>query len=146
MGVLTDFFIGDDEIARTLDEAIPPGHADRVDLKGILQVELSYLQCILMGCNWNVEMVDEYEPLFEASDEGPWVCRVPVALVDRLAEIQETELDNVARSWWAIDEFQPGIWGKGWELSEVKGHLTELVKLAKRCETERKSLYMWICL
>lgn len=61
MGVLTDFFIGDDETARTVDEVLPPGHPDRVDLKGLMQTEMAQLQCILTDSEWDVKICDEYE-------------------------------------------------------------------------------------
>ena len=88
-----------------------------------------------------------YEIVDQQSEDGPWLCRVPLVMVAKLAELQEPKLDQVARAWWTIEEFQPrGSWDTGWEIAEVKGHLIELVTLAKRSTVEGKSLYMWICL
>jgi hypothetical protein len=137
---LTDYFISDDAAARTVDDSIPPGHPDRIDLKGIQHVELSQLDCMLTGRAWKVEMIDEYEVVFQKSDDGPWVSRVPLALVTKLADLQGPQLEDAARHWASIEEFE------GWDPSEVRESLIELVNMARRSKATGKSLFMWICL
>src|SRR6266849_4140721 len=129
MGVLTDFFIGDDNTARNVDQSLPPGHADRVCMKGIMQAEISQLQCILTGREWSADILDEYQQVYRESDEGPWVCRVPVALVSKLAQLEGSAVDDAARKSLSIEDFQD------WPIDEMKAFLIELVSLAKRAQS-----------
>jgi hypothetical protein len=137
---LSDFFIGDEATARKVDTMLPPGHPDRIDMKGIQQVEMSQLQCVLEGREWQEDILDDYEMVVEESDEGPWVVRVPAPLVAELCDLRGPKLEAAAAAWAATEELQD------WDPAEVHEALNDLVKLAKRAQAAGKSLFMWISL
>ena len=79
MGVLTDFFIGDDNTARNVDDILPPGHADRIDMKGIQHVELEmtpdFFDIFVEGCQFkpmDTELGRRHEHLVSAGGSGRW--------------------------------------------------------------------------
>jgi hypothetical protein len=147
MGVLTDYLIATEAEAQAGAESIPLDSEDRIDLKGIQHVPLSHLHCILTGREWSSGIIDEYQLVHEASEDGPWVYRLPADLVARLAGLKENHFDVFAKAWWATEHFQPlGEMNEGYEIAEVKEYLIALTKLARRAQERGKMLYMWMSL
>jgi hypothetical protein len=146
MGVLSDYLLASESEAEAGADSIPLDSPDRIPLKGIQHVEISRLQCQLTGREWTPEVIDEYPIVFQGSEEGPWVFRLPAELVDRLARLAKDEIDAAATTWWSIDEFQPHGGLQGADLADIRTCLVRLAELAKRGRETGKDLYLWLCL
>jgi hypothetical protein len=86
--------------------------------------------------------VRKFDFLYENSDDGPWVYRVPEELVKLLATLDDTRQVNVAKSWAATDEFLLDRWPS----SAVAEFLAEICDLARQAVDQDKGIVMWMCL
>lgn len=102
---LTDLVVASEEHVAALAESDWP-HAGfaAIDIKGIDTVKFGTLHALLMGEAFE-SILPEYKPIAEASDDGPWVSRVPDRLVRHLAGLSPDERASVAQRWAATEEF-----------------------------------------
>ena len=142
MGVLTDLIIADESQAEAVCKTIVPSETwPGIDAKGIDQVILGMLLSIITNQPYQNSMVDEFDLLYEGSDDGPWVYRIPDRLVVPLAELAGEAFEGTAQKWSQIDEFAPDRW----QLQDVSTVLREICDLARQAREQKKALLMWIC-
>jgi hypothetical protein len=73
MGVLTDLILADEHEGKRIAEShYSLDEYSGIDVKGIDSVKLSTLHGILTGKTFE-ELFPQYDPVTEASEEGPWV-------------------------------------------------------------------------
>jgi hypothetical protein len=106
-GLVTEIVLADEREAPAVaeDEAASrrwPG----IDADGIDQVKLAILWAILNGEPLRDELVVSFTPLAEVSEDGPWVFRVPPALVGALAALDAARAPVIAASWAAAEELE----------------------------------------
>ena len=144
MGVLTEILIASDADADDLAAATAP--IERwlgLDAKGHNEVTLGTLWHVLDGGTAetaDLETFAEFVCLTKASEEGPWVFRLPLGLVRSLSLLSDEQAGAAASGWCLADELQ-GLGHEGcYEL------LLRLRALAQQAEAEGKTLLMWISL
>lgn len=143
MGVLTNLVIADESEAQAVGKAnVPSLQWPGLDAKGIDQVKLSKLICILTGEEWNVELIDEFAQLHEESSEGPWVFMVSPRLIQLLVDLDESAIQLIGQQWAETEEFELDQW----EPDTVLSTLRDIRKLACAAHNEKKSVLMWMCL
>lgn len=143
MGVLTDIVVASEAEAGAVGRAsVPSQQWPGMDAKGIDQIKLGMLLSLLSGEPYRDSLVDEFTFLWEQSDDGPWVYRIPPCLVDRLSQLQGPELQRVAQEWARIEEFRL----VNWKPADVEAVLRALVGLAEQARSQGKDLLMWMCL
>jgi hypothetical protein len=148
MGVLSDFIIADADEAAAINAA-GGAHLKRWDClesKGIDAIKLWTLQQILAG-----QPLDDVnaaatfmanDMIAEASDDGPWVFKVPADLQGSIAALTPSALGRVAATWAATEEFT--IVGR--TAPVVEEYLHDLVSLAQRARAAKKSILLWMSL
>jgi hypothetical protein len=142
-GVVTDVVIADEgEAAAVAQEPAPTGRWPAVDAKGVEQVKLARLWALLAGRDYRDELILEFAPLHEVSEEGPWVFRVPAALAALLADADDARARASAAAWAATEELELD----GWEPPEAWSLVDELRKLARSARAAKKPLLMWVSL
>jgi hypothetical protein len=142
MGVLTDLIMADEGDAEKIVEShYPLGEYPGVDIKGIDSVKLNTFHGILTGKSFE-ELLPQYSPVAEASEEGPWVFMLPVELVERLSQLDDTSVEETAVKWGTTEEFTLA----GWDQSAIVTVLGEIVNLARRATSEGKRLFAWMSL
>src|SRR5687767_4372724 len=128
MGVLSDLVVAPEGHADLiLAEGNPSRAFGGIDIKGIDTVKFGTLHSILTGRSFE-ELLPEYDPVATASEEGPWVFRIPPELVSLLAGLQGPEKDRVARQWASTEEFELS----GWDATEVAEALDSIGGLARQ--------------
>lgn len=110
-----------------------------IESKGIGPVKVATLQSLLTGQNFD-EVFCEYDHAIAASDEGPWVIRLPELLVERLAELDEYALERVAEELVETEEFERD----GWPLAAVQVFLEALADLANVALANDSALFLWV--
>lgn len=143
MGVLTDFVVADDSDAQRLGDERDA--FDGIDAKGLGQVEMGTLYAILSDTEYDESfLVDDSSFAYTASDDGPWVQRVPGDMVRRLAAMADEDLPRIAEAWSQTEEFDPKYFG--WKREDIDTFLPEIRRLAQQAIQEKKTLFMWTCL
>ncbi len=140
---LTDLVIAEEREARAVaDEPGPRRRWTGIDAEGVDQVKLAKLWALLAGREFRDELVYEFVPLHEVSEEGPWVFRVPDPLVQLLAELDDARAFPIVSAWAGIEELELD----GWEPESVAPLLDGLRSLARGAHAQKKSLLMRVSL
>lgn len=101
------------------------------------------LRSLLFGQDSQTIALDDFPCVYEGSDDGPWVHRLPSDLVDRLAAMSPGELIQVARAWSETDELRdmerrwPGTVGEA---------LAQIVQLTRMAKQSGQGVYLWTSL
>jgi hypothetical protein len=132
---LTDFFVASPKELREADAAELPAPFETFQMKNVDIVELGTLNGLLTESDAMPDLVTE------VTKEGPWVYRLPVALVKALASLEDKALSRVAAQWAKTEEFTRD----GATASQAKAILTGLRELAKKAGA-RKAVFVWTSL
>src|SRR5258706_6748687 len=71
---------------------------DGVALKNVSIVELAQLHALISGRTFQA-VLPEFKTLASASDEGPWVYRLPVDFTKSLAGMTANDVSRAAARW-----------------------------------------------
>jgi hypothetical protein len=141
MGVLTDIIIADETEAESIGKAnVPCESWSGMDAKGIDQIKLGMLLSIVSHQPYITDLINEFTLLHEESDDGPWIYIIPQRLVSALAVLNDETLEQVAKEWSEIEEFNR------WKKNDVAVILNEICALAKNALIQKKALLMWMSL
>src|SRR5215207_6182572 len=107
MGVLTDLVIADLSEAEAVARSSAPWETWRwVDAKGHNELTLAALLCILRGEKYREEISEEFPPLAQASEDGPWVYAVPEVLLIALQHLDEGRIPGAVSEWLRTEEMR----------------------------------------
>jgi len=142
VGVLSDLIVGDSGDAEKIAESVTPSEEfDGIDIKGIDTVKFTMLHALMTGRPYE-ELLSEYDPAFEVSEDGPWVYVIPDELVSRLASLHQHELRGIGDRWAQTDEFRLD----GWEPDLVVTTLGQICEHAAKAFSSHRSLFLWMSL
>ena len=142
MGVLTDLVIADEDDAnRIAHSQYPLGEFTGIDIKGIDSVKLTTLHSILSGMPFE-DLLAQYKPVIEASEDGPWVFLLPNDIVERLANLDESGITNISDQWGITEEFQLDRWSQ----NDVTTVLNDIVNLTRQASAQGKHVFAWMSL
>ncbi len=149
MGLLSDFFVADVSEVGGVAARAPAGRFPTVESKSVDDVMLATLTGIATGRDFKPEeafaqLLEEVgDPVDEASEEeGPWVWRVPDALLTTLASASGSELGQIAREWAATEEWS----AHNAEADDLRELLAEVAELARHAQRADKSVFLWLSL
>jgi hypothetical protein len=141
--LVTDLVVADPRDARAVaEDASPRARWSGLDAKGVDQVRLATLWALLAGREYRDELVLEFVPLHEVSGDGPWVFRVPDALVALLAGVDEAGAARAAPAWAATDELALD----GWDAEGAAALIAGLRDLAHGARAGGKPVLMRVSL
>src|SRR4051794_35150119 len=69
-------------------------------------VSLAQLWGLLTGKGYHGSMIDAFERIYDPGEDGPWVERLPLDLVDRLGALKPEQLRPLAEAWAKTQEMQ----------------------------------------
>lgn len=142
MGVLTDLVIAnEDDAMQIANSQHPLGEFTGIDMKGVDSVKLTMLHSILSGQSWK-DLLSQYDPVAEASEDGPWVFLLPTELVHSLAGLDEPGIMNIADQWAKTEEFRLD----NWSLEDVTAALRDIANLARQASDQGKRVLAWMSL
>mgnify|MGYP003433986547 FL=1 len=140
MGMLVNVVVADAEDAGAIIESEKPVEEWKgFETRGLDQAKFAMLHALLSGELFD-EALDECGPLHAASDEGPWLMKLPEDSVAHLAELEEDALDRVGEELAATEEFEED----GWSAEEVKGFVIQLADLAGVAMAQGRAMFVWM--
>ena len=138
MGLLADFFLSrDDDSAIQYDEK-PTSFADRLELKGLTELELSTLWAIMRDAEWDLSMVDQFPSVLVRDGGERTIHRLPDALLANLTELRPADTPAVASKWAATDEL-------ACKADDVIPIIEALRTLALKASGTQNHVYLWNC-
>jgi hypothetical protein len=118
---------------------------DGVDAKGVMDVELATLECILHG-----ESIDDVDAVVDLiqdpvrqqpeADPEAWISPVSDRLVAALGSADEARLAGAAEDWVATEEMD------GWSRDDAASLLVTLGALSRAGQDQRRRVYRWFSL
>lgn len=130
----------EDEAAEVGEAANPLERWSGIDLPGFDTVRLSTVHALMTGDSLQ-EALDRYEPVYVAQNETA-VLHVADELVERLAALDEEEIESFAGELAATEEFERD----DWVADDVATQLTALAELAQLAESQGQVLFVWVFL
>ena len=142
MGMLTDFVIAEENDSnRIANSQYLLDEFTGIDIKGVDPVKLATLHSILSDRSFK-DLLAQYNPVAEASEDGPWVFLLPNDVVQRLANLDEQQITEVASQWGKTEEFQLDRWSQ----NDVTAVLNNIVALTRQASVQGKRVFAWMSL
>lgn len=144
MGVLTEIYAAYPSDADQLKN--DPNRTKKwkgIDAKGHNEITLSALWSILDSTVDIDDAVEKFELLTEDDSDGPWVYLAPHAFAELLAELNETNIDEIHKLWIEHEELRRDVSSEE-DARCVRETLKALAAIAK--ERGDTSILMWQCL
>lgn len=137
--LLTNIIAADeDELFAIAESSRPLAEWSGVERRDIDSGMIAELHCLLTG-----EMLDQvlasYEPVFVAED-GIVVLRLADELLERLAALDDDEIEPIAAELAAIEEFEL----QGWDAGTAWDWLMELADLGRLAEAQGQAVFVWM--
>jgi hypothetical protein len=133
VGILLDFFVGDDATAAEYDGSSVPA-VDRAEWKGLTCDVLGGLRAALAG-DAALHHIDDFEWISPDDGGESIALRFPADFVSALAAADGAAFAR-AVSDWALDEL-------GFDDDDAADVVADLVRLAKRARRTGRKLYVW---
>ncbi|MEQ1593062.1 MAG: hypothetical protein ABL892_11840 [Thiobacillaceae bacterium] len=139
MSLLTNIVAAEeDEVAAIGESLHPVDDWSGIERRGIDSAKIATLHCLLTGDEFE-QAVYLYEPVY-VSIEGVMVLRVSDEVVEKLSDLDEDALENVAFELAATEEFEQDQL----DADEVQDMVMELAELAQLAASQGKALFVWM--
>ena len=140
MGMLVNVVVAAREDAGAIIESSKPiDEWKGFEAKGLDQAKFAMLHALLTGELFD-EAMGDCGPLYAASDEGPWLMKLPDETVVHLTRLEEDAIDQVGEELAATEEFEQD----DWPVDEVVRIVTELADLAGVARAQGRSVFIWM--
>lgn len=127
-----------DEVAAIGESLQPLEEWSGIERRDIDTAKIATLHSLLTGDDLD-QSLSLYEPVY-AGGEGALVLRVADNVVEKLANLDEDALSNVAEELSATEEFE----FEQWNVDEVEDMVMELAELAQLAHSQEQSLFVWM--
>lgn len=128
----------EDEVEALAEADAPLEQWSGVDGDGLDTMKIVTLHCLLTGDSLQAAL-DRYEPVFVADDET-MILRLGDDLIERLAGLEEDQLETIAYEAANSDEFERAQW----VAEDILERLAELCDLAQLAESQGQPLFVWM--
>lgn len=140
MGILTNIIAADDDEVEAVGEAQHPvAEWSGIERRDIDTAKIATLHCLLTGELFD-DAIAHYEPIYVSATEGALVLRLADEVTERLAELEDDVLVDVAAELAATEEFE----STGWADEAIAAMLVDLADLARLAESQGQALFVWI--
>jgi hypothetical protein len=131
--------IGDEDELEAIGLSSDPSEEwTAMELSGVDTAKIVTLHCVLTGEPFG-DVMQAYEPVYVGPDEDTLVLRIPAAVVERLARLEEDGLEQVATELAATVEFE-----QDWDADAVQDLVNDLAELAQRAESDVLAMFVWM--
>ncbi len=139
MDILTNIIAAEeDELDAVAASSRPLAEWSGVERPGIDTRMIAELHCLLTGEELDLAL-DRYEPVCVA-EEGAIVLRLAEEVRERLAALDDEEIEPIADELAAIEEFEL----EGWDAGAAYDWLMELADLARLAEAQEQTIFIWM--
>lgn len=140
MAILTNIIAAEDDETEAIGESLHPvAEWSGIEMRDVDTARIAMLHCLLTGDLFD-DAVAIYEPVYVSDAEGALVLRLADELTERLSEVGEDVLDDVAAELAATEEFEDA----GWEEETITAMLAGLTDLARLADAQGQSLFVWM--
>jgi hypothetical protein len=139
MAVLADLFISTPTEAAEYDKTqTVANNEDRAEFTSFTDLELSTLQAIIEGREWDVDMLDSYNTILEQDDGERRICELPKEFLERLASLDDKAITTASEAWAKTEELSCSP-------NDVRPIIEELRRLSQRACNSGRNVYLWNC-
>lgn len=141
MEIVTHIVAADDDEYQVVGDSINPlDEWSGIEAPRLDTIKIATLHSLLTGDPLQVAL-DLYEPVYVAENETV-VLRIADELMEKLATLDEDELENIAIEVAATEEFET----EQWDTEDIQEQLILLGDLAQLAESQGQALFVWMCL
>ncbi len=139
MGILTNIVAADeDEVEAVGESPHPLDEWSGIERRGIDIAKMAILHSLLTGDEYE-QALYQCEPVY-IGGEGVLVLRMAEEVVEKLAEMDEEALEQVAYELSATEAFEL----ENWDPAEVEDMILSLAELAQIAESQGQTLFVWM--
>lgn len=138
MAVLSELFISTPAQAAEYDETQSIADDDGAQFTSFTGLELSTLQAIIEGREWDVSLLDSYHTVLERNAGERIICELPSAFLERLASLDDEAITTASEAWAKTDEMVCSA-------DDVRPIIEELRRLAERARSSGRGVFLWNC-
>jgi hypothetical protein len=139
MNLLTHIVAAEEDEVVAIGESLrPTDEWSGIERRGIDAAKIVMLHTLLTNDDFDVACA-LYEPLYIGS-EGAVVLKLADSVKEKLAELDEEALEQVARELAATAEFEM----EGWPEDDIQSMIMDLADLAQLASAEEQALFVWI--
>lgn len=139
MGVLTNFVAAEKDEVKAIGESLHPvDEWSGIERRGIDIAKMAILHSLLTGDEYE-QALYQCEPIY-VSGEGALVLRMADDIVEKLADMDEETLEQVAYELAATEAFEL----ENWDPAEVEDMILSLAELAQLAESQGQTLFVWM--
>jgi hypothetical protein len=110
-----------------------------IDTGGLDSAAFMSLHMLALG-NTLDELLPEYDPIAQGSDQGPWVFSLPIELQSHLSSLDSISVEQLAESWATSDE----LCDDEVETEKAVSILSEVANLARSAQSSGTGLLLWL--
>lgn len=141
MEIVTYIVAADEDAYQAVGDSIDPmDEWSGIEAPGLDTIKIATLHSLLTSDPLQLAL-DLYEPVYVAEGETV-VLRLADELMERLATLDEDELEEIAIEVAATEEFEAGQW----DTEDIQEQLILLGDLAQLAESQGQVLFVWMCL
>lgn len=145
MEIVTNIVAADEDEYSSVGESLCPlDEWSGIGTPGLDTPKIATLHALLTGDSLQ-ESLDRYEPVYVSvndSESEIVILQIADEVLERLAELDEDALENVAGELASAEEFETGSWG----FDAVLALLTALSEIAQLAESQGQVLFVWMYL
>ena len=140
MAVLTNIIAAEEDEIEAVGESLNPvSEWSGIEMRDVDTAKIATLHSLLTGDLFD-DAIAFYEPVYVSDAEGALVLRLAYELTERLSEVDEGVLDDVAAELAATEEFEDA----GWEDEAIAAMLSSLADLARLADAQGQVLFVWM--
>jgi hypothetical protein len=140
MAIVTNILAAEDHEIEAIGESLHPvDEWSGIEIRNVDTAKIATLHCLLTGDLFD-DAVAHYEPVYVSAVEEAVVLRLADEVTERLAELEDEALEQVAAELAATEEFEL----EGWEDDAITAMLDELAHLARLADSQGQALFVWM--
>ena len=106
MGLLADIYLAKTDAEAVKYDAAPGGFTDRLQYKGIMELQLSTLWASVLGVKWELKLMKPFTTIFHTDGGERLICRLPAAMLNDLVKLTPEQISGAADKWAATAEMR----------------------------------------
>lgn len=140
MASLADLIVADSSDALAIVASdYPLGTFRGINIDGLDPLKVAALHSLLTGKGFS-DVLGHYQPVAEATANGPWLIKFPGELIPLLANLAPQDRGPVAAKWASTDQIRE----EGWPEQDAEQFLARVVHFAQIAAFERKEVFLYV--
>jgi hypothetical protein len=138
MRSLADLILGSSNDAQAIvNSDYPLGTYSGVNIDGLNPLYIVELHALLTEKMFS-QLLPDYKPVAEGSTRGPWLIRIPPALIEVLSNLAPHDYSLISIKWASTDRLQEVPWSE----QDAENYLAQLVHFSQLAVFEGKEMFL----